>query len=128
MGRPVRSAGMSAAEAAANREGVFHVLTVGGHGFRLRVSAGRPSTRPRFSGRVRGLPLACSKTRVRVHAVNTLITRDRFAQKRDKAVKLDKLYTGMFERGWGRMRWAELNVEGVGENMPEKLAAEGARP
>lgn len=103
-------------------------MTVGGHGFRLRVSAGRPSTRPRFSGRVRGLPLACSKTRVRVHAVNTLITHDRFAQKRDKAVKLDKLYTGMFERGWGRMRWAELNVEGVGENMPEKIAAEGARP
>lgn len=101
MGRHVRSAGIIAAEAAANREGVFHVLTVGGHGFRLRVSAGRPSTRPRFSGRVRGLPLACSKTRVRVHAVNTLITRDRFAQKRDKAVKLDKLYTGLFERGVG---------------------------
>ena len=80
MGRHVRSTGIIAAEAAANREWVFHVLTVGGHGFRLRVSAGRPSTRPRFSGRVRGLPPACSKTRVRVHAVNTLITRDGSAQ------------------------------------------------
>lgn len=34
----------------------------------------------------------------------------------------------MFERGRGQMRWAERNVEGVGEYMPVKLAAEGARP
>ena len=92
---------MSAAEAAANREWVFHVLTVGGHGFRLRVSAGRPGTRPRFSGRVRGLPPACSKTRVRVHAVNTLITRDRFAQKRHKAVKLDTIIKVFVHMSYG---------------------------
>lgn len=120
---------MNAAKAAANREWVFHVLTVGGHGFRLRVSAGRPGTRPRFSGRVRGMPLACSKTRVRVHAVNTLITRDRFAQKNGvKLLSCMGSVRACLSGGRGQMRWAERNVEGVGENMPVKLAAEGARP
>lgn len=41
---------------------------------------------------------------------------------------MDEHHTGMFERGRDRMRWAKHNVEGVGENMPAKLAAEGARP
>lgn len=41
---------------------------------------------------------------------------------------MDGLCTGMFERGWGQMRWAEHSVEGVGENMPAMLADEGAHP